>query len=52
MFLLEFSENFQNGYVQEHSYFHAVGTLEEMDALLKDLIRSALSLVVHNICKI
>ena len=32
-------------------YVHAVGTLEETDGLLKDLIRSALSLVIHKICK-
>ena len=28
-----------------------MGTLEETDKLLKDLIRSALSLVIYNICK-
>ena len=41
MFFLEFLENFQNTYVKEQSYFHVVGALEEMDRLLKDLIRSA-----------
>ena len=51
MFLLEFPENFQNSYVKEQLYFHAVGTLEKMDGLLKDLIRRAISLVIHNICK-
>ena len=51
MFFLEFLENFQNTYVKEQSYFHVVGALEEMDRLLKDLIRSALSLEIHNICK-
>ena len=29
------------------SHFHAVGTLQEADGLLKDLIRSALNLVIH-----
>ena len=51
MFFLEFPANFQNSYVKEQSYFHVVGTLEETDGLLKDLIRSAFSLVIHNICK-
>ena len=44
MFSLEFLENFQNSFVKEQSHFHAVGALKEMDGLLKDLIRSALSL--------
>ena len=44
MFFLEFLENFQNSYVKEQSYFHAVGTPKEMDGLIKDLMRSALSL--------
>ena len=50
-FFLEFFENFQNSYVKGQSCFHAVGTLEETDGLLKDLIKSALSLVINNICK-
>ena len=33
------------------SHFHAVGTFEEMDRLLKNLAGSALSLVIYNICK-
>ena len=36
-----FLENFQNSFVKEQSHFHAVGTFEETDGLLKDLIRSA-----------
>ena len=51
MFFLEFLENFQNRYVKEQSHFHAVRALKEMDALLKDLIRSALSLEIRNSCK-
>ena len=51
MFFLEFLKNFKSSYVKEQSYFHGVGTLEETDQLLKDLIRSALSLVMHSICK-
>ena len=47
----EFLEDFQNSYVKQQSCFHAVGALKEMDGLLKDLIGSALSLEVHNICK-
>ena len=47
---LEFLEHFQNSYIKEQSYFHAVGTLNKMDGLFRDLIRSALSLVIHNIC--
>ena len=42
MFSLEFPPNFQNSYVKEQLYDHAVGTLEETDGLLKDLIRSVL----------
>ena len=42
MFSLEFPQNFQNSYVKEQLHVHAVGTLEETDGLLKDLIRSAL----------
>ena len=34
-FFLEFPEKFQNSYVKEQSYFHATGTLEETDWLLK-----------------
>ena len=41
---LEFPETFQNSYVKEQFYVHAVGTLEETDGLLKDLMRSALKL--------
>ena len=37
--------------LSKSNHFHAVGTLKEMNGLLKDLIRSALSLVIHNICK-
>ena len=48
---LEFPETFQNSYVKEQFYVHAVGTLEETDGLLKDLIRNDLSLVIHNNCK-
>ena len=51
MFFLEFPETFQNSYVKEQFYVHAVGTLEETDGLLKDLMRSALSLVINDICK-
>ena len=50
MFFLKFPKNFQNSYVKKQSNFHAVGTLKETNGLLKDLI-SALSLVIHNICK-
>ena len=42
---------FQNSYIKEQSYFHGVGAIKEMDELLKDLIRSALSLEIHNSCK-
>ena len=35
MFFLEFPKIFWNTYVKEQSNFHAVGTLEETDALLK-----------------
>ena len=48
---LIFPKNFQDSYINEQLYFPAVGTLEETDGLLKDLIRSALSLVIHSICK-
>ena len=51
MFFLEFPENFQKTYVKEQLYVHEVDTLEVTDGLLKDLIRSALSLVIPNICK-
>ena len=43
--------NFSNSYVKEQSDVHAVGTLKETDGLLKDLIKSVLSLLVYNICK-
>ena len=36
-----FLENFQNSLAKEQSHFHAVGTFEETDGLLKGLIRSA-----------
>ena len=49
--ILNFLENFQNSFVNEQSHFHAVGTFEETDGLLKDLISSALSLVIYKICK-
>ena len=48
---LELFKNYQNSYVKGQSYFHAAGTIGETDELLKDLIRSTLSLVMHNICK-
>ena len=51
MFFLEFCENFQNSFVKGQPYFHAVGTIKETDWLHKDLIRSALSLVIHNVRK-
>ena len=51
MFFLEFPKNFQNSYVKEQLHFHAVGALEEKDGLLKDLMRSLCSLVLHKICK-
>ena len=35
---LRISQNFQNSYVKEQLYFHAVGTIQEMDELLKDLL--------------
>ena len=46
-----FLENFQNSFVKEQLNIHAVGTFEETDGLLKDLIRSGWSLVMHKICK-
>ena len=51
MFFFEFSRNSQNGYVKEQSHFHVVGTVEETDRLLKDLIRSALNSAIHKTCK-
>ena len=45
MFFLGFLEKIQYRNVKEQSYFHAVGTLEEMNGLLKDFIECALSLV-------
>ena len=48
---LGFLENCQNNYVKEQLYFHAMGTVEETDGLLKNLLRSALSLVTHHNCK-
>ena len=53
-FSWDFIKNFQNTYNKKQSHFHAVGTLEETDGLLgllNDLIRSALNLVMHYICK-
>ena len=52
MFFSEFPKTFQNSCVKEQLYVHAVGTLQETDGLLKDLIRSALSLVIHKILQI
>ena len=51
MFFLGFPKNFQSSYVKEQLYVHAVDTLEETDGLLKDLLKSALSLVIHKIFK-
>ena len=51
MFFMELSKNFQNSCVKEQLYIHTVGTPEETDGLLIDLIKSALSLVIHNVCK-
>ena len=51
MFFVELSKNFQNSCVKEQLYIHTVGTPEETDGLLIDLIKSALSLVIHNVCK-
>ena len=51
MFFLEFPKNFQSCYVKGQFYVHEVGTIKEMDALLRDLIGSALSLVMRNICE-
>ena len=45
---LGISQKFQTSYVKEQWYFHAVGTLEETDVLLKNLLSA---LVIHNICK-
>ena len=50
-FSLIFPKNVQDNYIKEQLYFPAVGTIKETDGLLKDLIRSALSLVIHSICK-
>ena len=38
IFFLEFPKNFQNSYVKEQLHFHAVGTLEEKDGLLKRVL--------------
>ena len=46
----KFSE--QLSYLKVQSYFHKVGNLEEMDRLLKDLIRSASSLVIITIANL
>ena len=51
MFFLGFPKNFQCSCVKEQLYVYAVDTLEETDGLLKDLLRSALSLVIHKIFK-
>ena len=40
---MKFLENFKTGYVKEQLYFHAVGPLKEVDGLLKELMRGALS---------
>ena len=34
MFFLELSQNFQNSYLKEQSYFHAVDILEKPDGLI------------------
>ena len=49
-FLRDFNKTFKT-IVKEQSHFRAVFTLEETDALLKALIRSALSLAIYNNCK-
>ena len=46
-FSRNFFKNFQNSYVKKQSHFHAVGTVQEADGLLEDLISSALNLVIH-----
>ena len=51
MFSLIYTENFQNSYIKKQLHFPAVVILEEINELLKDLIRSALSLIIHDICK-
>ena len=51
MFFGNFLKNFHNSYVKEQSHFCVVGTLEETDGLLKDLMGSALNLVIHKIWK-
>ena len=48
---MKFLENFKTGYVKEQLYFHAVRPLKEMDGLLKELMRGALSREIHKICK-
>ena len=51
---LGISPNFseQLSYLKEQSYFHKVGNLEEMDRLVKDLIRRALSFVIITIANL
>ena len=51
MFFVELPEKFQNSCVKEQLYVHTVGTPKETDGLLKDLIKSALSSVLHNVRK-
>ena len=48
---LGISQKFSEQHFKEQSYFYAVDTLEETDGLLKDLLGSALDLLIHNICK-
>ena len=47
-----FFENFRNSFVKQQPHFHAVGTFEETDGLLNDLIRSPSSLVIHKIANL
>ena len=51
MFCLIYPENFQNSAIKKQLHFPAVVTLEEMNGLLKYLIRSDISLIIHDICK-
>ena len=49
---LRIFQNFSEQLCQGAIVFSCIGTLEESNGLLKDLIRTALSLVIHNICRI
>ena len=53
MFFSEFPKNFQNSCVKEQLYVvcSCSGYSRRNGWVLKDLIRSALSLVIHKICK-